>query len=67
MESGGEGLTSFPWRTGIALPWWANFALDTLVFALTLHRTWSMPRAAYGPRQYDLVHILWRDGAVYFG
>jgi hypothetical protein len=52
--------------SGVALPWWANFAFDLLVFSLTIHRTWSTPRMN-GEGNQDLVHVLQRDGAVYFG
>lgn len=57
----------------IAIAWEALFALDCLFFGLTLARTWQVGvargrwRARTGDRRLDLVRIMRRDGAMYFG
>lgn len=47
-----------------SLLWWANFGFDTLVFGLTVRKTWQSRDRA---RRHDLTYILRRDGAFYFG
>ena len=48
--------------------WWAQFAFDALVFSLTLARTWRarLP-SSRAARERDLLYVLRRDGAMYFG
>lgn len=63
----------------IAIAWEALFALDTLIFGLTVWRTWAVRRrrghrrtgsgrrAGVGRGRTDILGIVMRDGALYFG
>lgn len=52
----------------ISLIWWSQVVFDALVFWLTIAKTWKarMPLAP-GASERDLLLVLRRDGAMYFG
>ncbi|EIN08770.1 hypothetical protein PUNSTDRAFT_133951 [Punctularia strigosozonata HHB-11173 SS5] len=53
----------------IAIAWEALFALDTLIFALTIFRTWKLSEGGRvnSRSRHDIVLLITRDGALYFG
>ncbi|KAF9458374.1 hypothetical protein BDZ94DRAFT_106401 [Collybia nuda] len=45
--------------------WWTLFAYDTLLFVLTVSKTWTT-RNSYAPG-VSISQVLLRDGSIYFG
>jgi hypothetical protein len=55
----------------LAIAWEALFALDSLIFGLTIWRTWVVRgrrmRHHTGSGSRDVLGVVMRDGAMYFG
>ncbi|KAF7289766.1 hypothetical protein MIND_01350400 [Mycena indigotica] len=51
----------------LAAAWEALFVFDTLIFALTLYKTWSTWRIVGSYRYIPMHTLMLRDGALYFG
>jgi hypothetical protein len=51
----------------LAIPWESLFAYDTLIFIMTLAKTYKMRYQNTSLRSLPLVSLVVRDGAAYFG
>lgn len=53
----------------LAVPWEAQFTMDTIICFLTLYRTRHLVRdMSYGARtKMGILGLMLRDGAMYFG
>ncbi|KAF8890468.1 hypothetical protein BD779DRAFT_1671402 [Infundibulicybe gibba] len=52
--------------TRLVVPWMAVFAYDSVVFALTLVKTWRAGCEVTIHRRLPIIVLLLRDGAIYF-
>ncbi|KAF8879499.1 hypothetical protein BD779DRAFT_1151143 [Infundibulicybe gibba] len=50
----------------LATAWEAMFAYDSIVFALTLVKTWRRRNVKFRMGELPIVSLLLRDGAIYF-
>lgn len=49
------------------MPYEAQFAMDTIICALTLYRTWQLSKNGESTGSMSILGLMLRDGAMYFG
>lgn len=58
-------LTSLPcFRTAVV--WMAPIAFEITTFLMSIYKTWSHARASGDLSSNPLMHVLYRDGVLYF-
>ncbi|KAF8874538.1 hypothetical protein BD779DRAFT_251819 [Infundibulicybe gibba] len=65
---GCQGAPSRDTSMRLAVAWESMFAYDSMIFVLTLAKTWREGRKIKisGTRQLPMITLLLRDGAIYF-